>query len=215
MLVPESEEQDYKSKVRNPVTTVPDDVCGLGELRNWVLDNFDDETVVMVDDDIAYMYRFTGERTERVSDPEEVIEIICNTAIMARDAGAWWFGFSQTDIRKYKGYDPFSMCKWIGCVVGVNGRNLRFRSDKFKVDIDYTLQNMLVNRVVWVDNRYYFSQSRDNNSGGNATFRTKELYENSIETLKRKWGACITVKNRKTQPRIGMNVTRKQRLTYE
>lgn len=215
VLVPESEAEEYKSAIPNPVITVPDDVCGLGALRNWVLDSFNEETVIMVDDDIRYFYRLTGEKTERVDDPEEVIEVICNTAIMARDAGAWFFGFSQTDIRKYNGYDPFSMCMWVGCIVGVIGRHLRFRDDKFKVDIDFTLQNLLVNRIVWVDTRYYASQSRDNNSGGNAQFRTSAQFEQSIDSLKKKWGSCLIVRNRKNQPTIRMKVSRKQRLTYE
>lgn len=215
VLVPESQADDYRAKVKNPVITTPDDVIGLGALRNWVLDNFKEHTVIMCDDDINYFYRLTGEKTQRVSDPEEVMQILINTCVMARDAGAKMFGFSQTDIRKYKGYEPFALCCWIGTIVGVNGRKYRFRNDKYKVDIDYTLQNLLVERIIWMDSRYYASNNKDNNMGGNAQFRNEDEYNRSIETLKDKWGDCIKVRNYQSQKRISLNFSRKQALKYD
>lgn len=215
VIVPKSQKADYELKIANPLITTPDDIIGLGSLRNWVLDNFKEYSVIMCDDDINYFYNLSGEKTKRVTDPEEVLQILINTCVMARDAGAKFFGYSQTDIRKYKGYDPFSMCSWIGTIVGINGRKYRFRKDRYKVDIDYSLQNLLVERIIWMDNRYYASNNKDNNTGGNAQFRNEEDYNRSIETLKEKWGDCIKVRDYKSQKRISINVTRKQALRYD
>ena len=52
VLVPESEESLYRAAVKNPILTIPDNVIGLGRVRNWVLRNFEDRTIVMLDDDI-------------------------------------------------------------------------------------------------------------------------------------------------------------------
>lgn len=73
VLVPKSQESEYREAVSNPILTTPDDVCGLGMLRNWCLDNFSEETVVMVDDDIAHFYCLTGRITRDVKDPDEVM----------------------------------------------------------------------------------------------------------------------------------------------
>lgn len=202
----------YGLVINNPIITTPDSIQGLGRLRNWCLDNFNEPSVIMIDDDISYFYRLTGPKTEAVTDPDEVLQILVNTCIMARDAGAKVFGFSQTDIRKFKGYEPFSLCAWIGTIIGVNGRKYRFRDDKFKVDIDFCLQNLLVERIVWMDNRYYASNNKDNNRGGNAKFRTEEDYNKSIDSLKQKWGACINVRDYQNQKRISIAFTRKQGL---
>lgn len=215
VLVPESEVGQYAREIPNPLLTVPDEVEGLGMLRNWVLDNIPEESVVMVDDDITSLYQLDLKKSRNVKDRDEALQVLVNAWVMAKDAGAGVFGFSQTDIRKYKGTDPFSLCSWVGGVIGVIGRRLRFRDDPFKVDIDFCLQNLLVNRIVWVDNRYFWWQHRDNNFGGNAEFRTESAYERSIETLKDKWGDLIKVKTVKTQKRITLNVERKQAIRYE
>lgn len=210
MVVPESERHEYELSIENPIITTPDDVKGLGRLRNWCLDHFSEESVIMVDDDIMHFYCLSGERTENVRDPLEIVQILINTCVMSRDAGAKIFGFFQTDIRKYKGYDPFSLSGWVGTIIGVNGRKYRFRDDKFKVDIDMCLQTLLVDRIIWMDNRYLASNRKDNNAGGNAQFRTEEGYNQSIESLQKKWGDCIKVRDYQNQKRISLNFSRKQ-----
>ena len=215
VLVPESEFEQYRDSIPNPLLTVPDEIEGLGRLRNWIMDNFDDDTVVMVDDDVKHLYCLSGALTRRVEDPDEVVQVIANAAVMAKDAGVHCFGFSQTDIRKYNGTETFKLTGWVGCVIGVIGRKYRFRDDYFKVDIDFCLQNMLVDRIVWIDSRYWFSQARDNNTGGNARFRTGDEFQKSLESLKAKWGKAIVTRNAKTQVRIKANVQRKQVISYE
>ena len=215
VLVPESQKDEYEQSIPNPIVTTPDDVIGLGRLRNWCLDNFHEETLVMVDDDINAFYRLTGAYSESVEDPEEFVQIIINTAVMAKDAGCGVFSFQQTDIRKYNGTEPFALSTWGGTIIGVIGRKFRFRDDKFKVDIDFFLQNLLVNRIVWVDNRYYANNRKDLNSGGNAEFRTEDEYNRSIETLAEKWGDCLRISDFKNQKRIRFNFTRRQTLKYD
>ena len=175
ILVPESQKKLYEAKVKNPILTIPDAVKGLGKVRNWVLDNFDDETIIMLDDDLVKCYCFTGKLTREIRDPEAVVEILANAAIMAKDLGTNCFGFNQTDIRKYKGQDPFNLCTWVGGVIGVIGREQRFRNDMFKVDVDFCLQTLMKRRVIWCDTRFGFSQKRDNNRGGNLALRSKQL----------------------------------------
>lgn len=212
MLVPESERDEYARVLPNQILTVPDDVCGLGALRNWILDHFEDETVIMLDDDVDKLYCLTGALTKQVNDPDEVAWVLFNTAVMAKDAGCSVFGYSQTDIRKFNGTDPFALCGWVGCVIGVIGRKLRFRDDAFKVDIDFCLKSLLVDRIVWIDTRYKFNQKRDTNSGGNALFRTQEKFKASVDSLVKRWGRFLSVKWKQTQISIKLNVPRKQSL---
>lgn len=214
VLVPESEKSEYEAAISNPIITTPDNIEGLGMLRNWCLDNFPQETVIMIDDDINKFYCLTGEHARGVTG-EEFVQVLINTAVMAKDAGAKCFGFSQVDIRKFDGYDPFWLCAWFGMIFGVIGRKFDFRNDKFKVDIDFVLQNLLVERIIWMDNRYYAINSKDNNTGGNSKFRSQAAYEKSVETLQEKWGDCIKVKKDKHNSQIGisLNFRRKQHIT--
>lgn len=170
----------------------------------------------MIDDDIKYCFCNTELHARRITDKDEMIQILINTAVMAKDAGAKCFGFSQTDIRKYNGTSPFNLCTWVGCIIGVIGRSHKFRDDKFKVDIDFCLQNLLTDRIIWQDERYYFLQNRDNNTGGNSLFRNQKDYEESLNSLKKKWGRFLKQgKSNKSQIKLNLNVKRKQDIQYE
>lgn len=198
-------------RIKNPIITIPDSIKGLGRVRNWVLDNFPEETIIMLDDDIVKCYCFTGKLTREIRDPAEVVEVLVNAAVMAKDLGTNCFGFNQTDIRKYKGQEPFNLCTWVGGVIGVIGREQRFRNDMFKVDVDFCLQTLMNRRVVWCDTRFGFSQKRDNNAGGNSEFRSDAAYKRSCESLKEKWGKYINIKwENGSQVKTTINVKRKQ-----
>ena len=164
----------------------------------------------MLDDDIIRLYCLTARKARPITDPEEITQVIINTAVMADDAGLHCFGFSQTDIRKYNGCEPFKLTGWVGGVIGVIGRQYTFRDDKYKVDIDFCLKNMLVDRILWIDDRYCFYQLRDNNVGGNSAFRTQEEYEQSLDSLVSKWKGYLTKSYHASQVRLRTKVKRKQ-----
>lgn len=212
VLVPESEKSDYERNINNPILTIPDSEKGLGKVRNWVLRHFDNDIVIMMDDDLKYLYCLTGERTKRVNDKDEIIQVLINTSVMAKDLGVHCFGYAQTDIRKYNGTDPFKLNTWVGGVIGIIGRKYEFRDDKYKVDIDYCLQNLLADRIVFQDTRYTWPQSRDNNKGGNSAFRTEDDYDKSVNSLKEKWGDAINIRHHKGQLHITLNVQRRQKI---
>lgn len=48
MLVPVSEVEEYTKRYANPILTIPDEIMGLGPVRNWVLDNFKENIVIMI-----------------------------------------------------------------------------------------------------------------------------------------------------------------------
>lgn len=149
ILVPDNEVEDYKKVVKNPILSIPSSIHGLGRVRNWVLDNFKEETIIMIDDDISGVRCNTKDVARVINDKEEILQILINTAVMAKDAGCHCFGYAQRDVRFFNGTEPFSLCTWVGCVIGVIGRKYRFRDDKFKVDIDFCMQNILVDRIIW------------------------------------------------------------------
>lgn len=215
VVVPESELKLY-SKVINKkdLISIPDEIIGLGAVRNWVLENFNRDIIIMFDDDIKHLINLTRLSPIKITDVETIDQIIQNTVINAIDAECKLFGFSQKgDVRKYRSNEPFQLKTWVGGVVGISRsrNNLQFTVvNKGKVDVDYTLQHLLKFRKVWVDERFCFYQDRDCNIGGSSQFRNSETMKKEMQYLKDKWGKYIRIQFRKTKESIILNVERKQ-----
>ncbi len=213
MLVPESEKAEYEAALGVDCLTVPDEVRGLGPLRNWILANFTEEIVVMLDDDLVRVACVTRESPYSIVDPDMVQQIVYGAAICAKDAGAACFGFNQSwDVRKYRPDQPFTLSGWFGGVFGVVGRKRQFlRHHLFKVDVDYCLEGLRHERFVWKDERFGFIQARDRNKGGNAKFRTAKKVADEIAFLKAKWGKHIKFKDTTAGTTVSIDVPRRDR----
>lgn len=189
LVVPESEVKDYEY-LDMKIVPIPDKYEGLGQVRNWILENFEAEALIMLDDDIIKLWCNVGVVGSEVSNTQDTYTILESAAMCAKDLGTASFGFSQTwDVRQYNATKPFGLCEWFGGVFGVIGRKHRFMScNKLKVDIDYCLETLKTERQVWRDNRYSFKQYRNNLVGGNTEFRTQEMVDKELTLLKNKWG---------------------------
>ncbi len=211
VVCPESQVEEYRKNVSNEIIAIPDAVKGLGKTRNYILDNFKEDIIVMADDDITCAHYIGGAHYKAITDPEELEAIIWNAAVMATDAGVKCFGFGQTpDVRKYDPSQPFSFTGWVGGVIGVIGKEKSFIDNYFKVDVDFCLQCLLEDRIIFKDNRYCFVQVRDRNSGGNSMFRTKKLVEKEKQILKNKWGKHIKFTASKTGDKCSIDVPRRE-----
>ncbi len=209
LTVPDSEVDDYK-KYGLDIVPHPDDVIGLGRLRNWVLDNFKEKVIVMVDDDIDDLYCVAKKTAIRGYSPDDVFLLLYSTAVCANDLGTVLFGFHQVPSPlQYKAYKPFDFVGLIGGVIGVIGREFRFDDTKmFKVDADFCLSVLIKKRILWKDNRFSFKQARNKNKGGNSMFRTSERRKKEIQELKAKWGKYIEFKICKSSERCSIKVKR-------
>src|SRR5690554_2298248 len=91
LCVPESE-VDLYGHCGLDVVPVPDEVKGLGPLRNWVLDHFPEEIIVMADDDITHVWVTCQKNGYKIDDPATVLQLIETAAVCARDLGTACFG---------------------------------------------------------------------------------------------------------------------------
>ncbi len=209
LCVGADEVEDY-AKVSDRLLVHPADVVGIGPLRQWVLDHVDDPCVVMVDDDVTHVYSQVGFHKLRIEDADTARAIVERTAILAADAGVRVFGFNQAARPlTYANFRPFGLDTWVGGVVGIIGRELRYDTGLLlRADIDFCLQSLLHDRIVLVDGRYSFIHTRFAGGGGNAANRSSERHDREIACLRRKWGPYLDVKQAKGTTRLVVKVTR-------
>ncbi len=211
VCVGESEAAAYGAVTSN-LLVHPDDVVGIGPLRQWVLDNVADPVVVMLDDDIKGVYWKGDIKQKRIDDPDHVRAVIERVAIMAADAGARVFGFAQAQSpMEYKAFEPFALSTWVGGVVGVIGRELRYDTSLIlRADIDFCLKSLLRDRFVWVETRYCFQHVRFAGRGGNASNRSSERHRREIDLLLKRWGRHISHRTQKGTTCLKIRVPRRR-----
>lgn len=218
ILVPKSEESDYRSSLGDTYTieTVEDNIKGLGLLRNHIVQRYKENIVIMIDDDIINLTRIDEYTLKKITDPETIKQHLLNTAQCALDLGTSVFGFGKTaDVRKYNPTEPFALCGWVGGVIGVIGKEHFFIDNMFKVDIDFCLEILLDKRVIWKDNRLVFVQVRDRNTGGNSTFRTTELVNAEKKKLRNKWGKYIKFSKSNSGEQCSISVKRREQYSLD
>nr|BDD44599.1 hypothetical protein 6 [Flavobacteriaceae bacterium] len=204
------DEVDAYGPVSSDLLVHPSNVLGIGPLRQWVLDNVADPCVVMVDDDVTHAYSQVGFHKRRIEDPDTARAIVERTAILAQDAGARVFGFQQAARPlSYANFKPFALNSWVGGIVGIIGRELRYDTSLLlRADIDFCLQSLMLDRFVLVDGRYSFIHTRFGGAGGNAANRSAQRHQDEIRYLRRKWGQYLDEVKAKGTTRLVVRVQR-------
>ncbi len=207
VCVPESQADEYRAVDglgSAEVVTHPDSIIGLTPKLNWMLANLmDDEGIVFLDDDLAYLCRcFTTPEeaaTRKITDPETIEAIIRQTYDLAASAGAFYFGWetSEATIRYYSGLEPFKLTGYInGCAKGFRrGHGLRYDERIVaKDDYDIACANALRHRICFRDTRYAFCQKATfTGAGGLSHYRNSETENRDVEILRQKYGDVIQV----------------------
>ena len=164
----------------------------------------------MVDDDVTHVYSQVGFHKQRIEDADTARAIVERLAILAQDAGVRVFGFQQAARPfTYANFRPFSLNTWVGGLVGIVGRELRYDTSLLlRADIDFCLQSLLRDRIVLVDGRFSFIHTRFAGGGGNAANRSSERHEREISYLRRKWGPYLDVVQAKGTTRLVLRIRR-------
>jgi hypothetical protein len=211
LCVGDTELDAYAAVVdRDQLLVHPAGVVGIGPIRQWVLDHVDDPCVVMVDDDVTHAYSQVGFHKWRIEDAGTARAIVERMAILAADAGVRVFGFNQAARPlSYANFRPLSLDTWVGGVVGIIGRQLRYDTSLLlRADIDFCLQSLLHDRIVLVDGRYSFIHGCFAGGGGNAANRSSDRHAKEIAYLRRKWGPYLDVVQAKGTTRIVIRLQR-------
>lgn len=206
VCVPEAQASEYE-KFHPAVVAHPDSVHGMGQKRQWILDNFDDEIIFMADDDIDCLVYMGGEQghkggvVKKIKDPEHIWEVLLNTAHIARDTGTNLFGFNEIpDLRKFDYIEPFSTRDRInGFAMGIIKDGQCFDPRLVvKQDYDFFLMSLFWKRFIWRDDRYAFVARHYTNKGGLCGLRSTNKEIECIKILQHKFGSHVvgTVKDK-------------------
>lgn len=206
VVVPESQLKEYQDK--NPfvidIVGIPDAKDGsISKKRNAVLELFQGEDILMLDDDIREVGYFEGEMMNRVSG-EYFVEFVKNMFVMCEEVGTILWGVNvQSDKKFYREYSPFSLSSIIlGPFFGIRNvdKELRFSEELTnKEDYDFAIEVLRKYRKILRNNKWYYMCGHITNEGGIVGMRNWDDEWNKAILLQKKWGSKIVDFKRKTQ----------------
>jgi hypothetical protein len=197
IYVHRGEASDYRA-VCDPRLVVEHSIdSGLVEIRNSILERFDEDCIVMIDDDLRGIVPLVGETKRRLVDPGLIAQVIQNSHQCAQDLDLGVFCWSRTrnDVHGKFSALPIRLVCPVASTFGLRGRARRRPFDaRFpgRADFDFTLRSLLEDRIVLADMRWYFDHGRIfSGVGGNAGRITDAQAARAEEALRTTWGRWI------------------------
>lgn len=206
-VVRKSEEAEYRSvDLGNcEVMAVEDDqICGLTEVNQWLIDNAPEEIICVLDDDLhQFLYRMFD--TYYIEDPEVVTSELERIGQLMADLE---IGFAATDptIRPWNYDAEFHFKGTAGGVRWVNRRIFKAHCVKeleYNYDIDLVLQELMLNRII-LKPKYFCSNGLTDTNEGGASDKKRGDQIASINLMRHKWGRYFTYNFNNNTPRINV-----------
>jgi len=193
VTVDEKEEKEYLEAIgpEQTLVTHPTLPKGVASIRQWILDNFTEKTIVMVDDDFKHIKTLVGEKPRLYTKPQDIQKIIENSMNISLDLDISVFCYTRNP-RPFH----FIYSDWIGltnglamALFGVNGRKIRFDTRlTSREDTDFTLQALLKDRIIYCDRRYYAQfEEAWGGQGGLQGVRNTQTEDEDKKILTHKW----------------------------
>jgi len=187
----EFEYDEYMEKEGGEIWAIPDTLKGnIAKVRNWILDNTDDDEIVMMDDDISEI-GFHENMKQIPMDSKKIIHFLKNGYQMAKDLGVSLWGINlQSDPKFYREYSPFSLLSPILGTFSCHYKPiLRYDENLFlNEDYDFFLKTINKYRKTLRFNKYYYKADHLERSGGCGAYRLKEFEIEQAEAMQKRWG---------------------------
>lgn len=201
IVVPAKQMETYEALQELPdgwaLLGIPDERDGnIARKRNAILEQFEGQDIVMVDDDYDYLGRWEAGEDRRL-DADGIRHLLGEGASLARDLGTPLWGINvQVDRRFYREYTPFSVTNVVlgpfHAWTADRPRDLRYEEDLWlKEDYDMSLQVLRrFHRILRV-NAYHYRVDHLNEVGGVVGRRSMEEEVRQLQRLQRRWGSNV------------------------
>ena len=197
ILVHQSEYDDYIKVVPKEQLYTHNCKC-MSQIRKNILQRSESECTVTIDDDIHMCYSRAGQKLIKIEDPKDLYTIIDNNYNICKDLGIKMFGYASVITPLYYApHCPINLNKSAVDVIGIFDKSLYPDQNlRFADDIDITLQCLYKNRIVYCDDRFFWSKYDGRtlmfkDQGGCTGLRTGQAQTKDRQYLKAKWGKYL------------------------
>lgn len=194
LAVHEFEAEEYEEKEGGELLIIPDKLRGnIAKVRNYILENANDDEIVMMDDDISEI-GFHENMNQIPIIPEKIIKFLKNGYQMAKDLKVSLWGVNlQSDPKFYREYSPFSLLSPILGTFSCHYKpKIKYDENLFlNEDYDFFLKTINKNRKTLRFNKYYYKADHLVKSGGCGAYRLKDFEIEQAEKMQSRWGSKV------------------------
>lgn len=190
------------------VLTLPTTVTNIGQTRQWIVDNTDEERIIMMDDDLAFACR--GKRTDNPlylspSDPEDVHAMVDWMYESLRDEALVGISAREGNNRKPEPRERNArmMRAWGFNKSAFNSIGARFDQMNCMEDFDVILTFLTNGYDALINNEFTTNQAGSNTDGGCSTYRTLEVQAEAAHALAKKYPGLVKVVKKETKSAWG------------
>ena len=187
-VVRETEASKYVDAGVNVLSVDDTLIDSIPKVQNWIIENTDEDVVCIADDDIhSFVYR--NDTNSKIADSEISTSEIERIAQLVVDLDIGYMSVPNDMSPMY--YDrPFKFCGITGQLRIINKAKCvaRFNDIDFLNDIDFELQELLLNRIILIPCYFLTDADVDTNSGGSNDSKTMTKYTLANIEMKQKWG---------------------------
>jgi len=205
-IVPGNEVEHYRA-MGVEACCEPPGTRSIPTLRQKIVERYlpDFDVLVQIDDDLHSVWNVMHEKSRKVEDPQEILEVLAQTGQMALDMELPVFGYNQTSHPMYADTQhPFRLRTWVYGTLGITRYAAGMRFDRVTYqseDADFCLQSLERSRLCMKDLRWAFVLT--SYPGGNDERETKLREWESAQELLKLWGPKVVRKNPR-YPKRGM-----------
>ena len=216
VCIEESELDDYLTTTpKDQIVTHPK-LSGAAEVRNWMIDHFQEDCLFMIDDDFQKVICYGNHDVRKVTstkDPNHIAAIIDNAHWPAFDLDIGVFSWARyANPMQYRPFEPILLCGTpIMCGFGLRGPA---RTRKFDLgvphmaDLNFAMETYRDDRIAYVDGRYYWDFGKIyTGTGGNQGMVTHDQRQNSIRLMRSRWTKYLKIGGEKKGPKNLKNDT--------
>ena len=194
LAIHECEKKEYKDKDGGELLIIPDELKGnIAKVRNYILDNANDDKIIMMDDDISCIGYHENNKQNKMK-PEQIMNLFETGYKMAEDMNVSLWGINlQSDPKFYRNYSPFSMLAPILGTFSCHYKpQIRYDERLFlNEDYDFFLKTINKNRKTLRFNKYYYMADHLDMEGGCGSYRLKEYEIEQAQMMQKRWGSKV------------------------
>lgn len=188
-VVRESEEQKYREAGITKILSAPDELINSAQkVRYWILENTPEDIIIQIDDDVKE-FRYTSHFSD-VLTKDEIFDELYRVCQIMSDLKIGYGGTRNVaNILTYSQEVRFTGT--IGTVDIFNKSVFKAKPDpmaSYAEDTDRVLQELLINRIVFVSAYFGIVHDIDGKAGGDTDNKTVKKLNTARDYLMQKWG---------------------------